>query len=106
MVGHTRVILDKFCDTAHKIRHFLLFDFLQKLEKYDEAIQYFNRAGAIGTPFYDELYCKAMLYEKIGKDKDAYKLYQEIAEKLRKNGFDVEAGMAEESAKRLDMKKN
>ena len=77
-----------------------------KLEKYDEAIQYFDRAGAIGTPFYDELYCKAMLYEKIGKDKDAYKLYQEIAEKLRKNGFDVEADMAEESAKRLDMKKD
>ena len=76
-----------------------------KLEKYDEAIQYFDRAGAIGTPFYDELYCKAMLYEKIGKDRDAYKLYQEIAEKLRKNGFDVEADMAEESAKRLDMKK-
>ena len=47
-----------------------------------------------------------MLYEKIGKDKDAYKLYQEIAEKLRKNGFDIEADMAEESAKRLDMKKN
>ena len=77
-----------------------------KLEKYDEAIQYFDRAGAIGTPFYDELYCKAMLYEKIGRDRDAYKLYQEIAEKLRKNGFDVEADMAEESAKRLDMKKN
>ena len=77
-----------------------------KLEKYDEAIQYFDRAGAIGTPFYDELYCKAMLYEKTGKYREAYKLYQEIAGKLRKNGFDVEADMAEESAKRLDMKKN
>ena len=77
-----------------------------KLEKYDEAIQYFDRAGAIGTPFYDELYCKAMLYEKTGKYREAYKLYQEIAEKLRKNSFDVEADMAEESAKRLDMKKN
>ena len=31
-----------------------------KLEKYDEAIQYFDRAGAIGTPFYDELYCKSV----------------------------------------------
>ena len=77
-----------------------------KLEKYDEAIQYFDRAGAIGTPFYDELYCKAMLYEKTGKYREAYKLYQEIAGKLRKNGFDVEADMAEESAKRLDTKKN
>ena len=66
----------------------------------------FDKAGAIGTSFYDELYCKAMLYEKIGKYKDACKLYQDIAEKLRKNGFDIEADMAEESAKRLDMKKN
>ncbi len=76
-----------------------------KLKKYDEAIQYFDKAGAIGTPFCDELYCKAMLYEKIGNYKDAYRLYQEIAEKLRKNGYDIQADMAEESAKRLDMKK-
>ena len=47
-----------------------------------------------------------MLYEKTGKYREAYKLYQEIAEKLRKNGFDVEVDMAEESAKRLDMKKS
>ena len=46
-----------------------------------------------------------MLYEKIGNYKDAYRLYQEIAEKLRKNGYDIQADMAEESAKRLDMKK-
>ena len=77
-----------------------------KLKKYDEAIQYFDNAGAIGTPFYDELYCKAMLYEKIGNYEDAYKLYLEIAEKLRQNGFDVEADMAEESAKKLNIKNN
>ena len=29
---------------------------------------------------------------------------RKISEKLRKNGFDIEADMAEESAKRLDMK--
>ena len=74
--------------------------------KYDVAIQYFDRAGAIGIPFYDELYCKSMLYEKTGKYREACKLYQEIAGKLRKDGFDVEADMAEESEKRLDMKKN
>ena len=47
-----------------------------------------------------------MLYEKTGKYREACKLYQEIAGKLRKDGFDVEADMAEESEKRLDMKKN
>lgn len=77
-----------------------------KLKKYNEAIEYFDMAGTIGTDFYDELYCKAMLYEKIGNFENAHKLYMEIAEKLRKNGFDVEAEMAEENAKRLNDKNN
>lgn len=33
-----------------------------------------------------------MLYEKIGNYEDAYKLYQEIAEKLRKNAYGSSAG--------------
>ncbi len=64
------------------------------------------KAGAMGTPFVNELYCKRCYMEKIGNYKDAYRLYQELAEKLRKNGYDIQADMAEESAKRLDMKKD
>lgn len=72
----------------------------EKLKNYNEAIQYYNKAGEIGTFFYDELYCKANLYEKIGDYEKATHLYLEIAEKLRKKGFDVEADMAEEHAEK------
>lgn len=73
-----------------------------RLKKYGEAMKYYDKAGDIGTYFYDDLYGKADLYEKTGNYEEANKLYRIIAEKLRKRGFDVEAEMAEESAKRAE----
>ena len=68
------------------------------LEKYDEALACFDKAGEIGTFFCDELYCKAHLYEKLGKLDEARSEYLGIADTLRKRGFDIEAEMAERDA--------
>jgi len=75
----------------------------ERLKKYEEAIEYYEKAGDIGTYFYDDLYCKANLYEKTGNYEKANKLYLFITEKLRQKGFDVEADMAEESAKKAEL---
>lgn len=72
----------------------------EKLKKYEEAIWCYDKAGEIGTFFFDELYSKAMLYEKTGDYGKACELYGEIAEKLRRKGFDVEADMAQRSAEK------
>lgn len=79
-------------------------DICNLLEKYDEALVYYDRAGEIGTYFCDELYCKASLYEKLGDYEKSHDMYMEIADILRRRGYDVEADMAEESAKEVKNK--
>ena len=66
----------------------------QDTKKYEEAIFYFEKAGEIGTYFCDEKYSIAMCYRKLGKFKEAYKIYLEIADIHRGNGYDVEADQA------------
>lgn len=73
-------------------------DICQKLKKYDEAFSYWDKAGEIGTYFYDELYCKADCYDDMGEYEKSYQLYEEISQILRNDGYDVEADMAHEYA--------
>ena len=72
------------------------------MEKYEEAIAYYKKAGQIGTCFCDEKYLIASCYRKLKKFKEAYKVYLEIAEIHRKNGYDVEAEQALEYAKEIE----
>lgn len=74
------------------------------LKKYDEALEYYDKAGEIGTYFCDELYCKASLYEELEDFEKSHDVYMEIADTLRGRGYDVEADMAEESAKEVKKK--
>ena len=79
-------------------------DIAKKLEKYDEALEYYYRAGEIGTYFCDELYCKAGLYEDLENYEMAYEQYLKIAATLRERGYDVEADAAEKDAEELKTK--
>lgn len=76
-------------------------DFSKKLGQYDEALEYYDKAGEIGTYFCDELYCKANLYDDLGEYEKSYAEYMKIAEILRGRGFDVEADMAEKDAEEV-----
>lgn len=76
----------------------------QDIEKYDEAITYYEKAGNIGTYFCDEKYAIAMCYRKLEKFKEAYRIYLEIANIHRKNGYDVEAEQALGYAKEIEDK--
>ena len=64
------------------------------MEKYEKAIEHFEKAGELGTPFCDEKYRIAWCYRKLEKFKEAYQIYLEIADIHRKNGYDVEAEQA------------
>jgi len=76
------------------------------LENYDEAFRCWDTAGTLGTDFYDECYCKAICYVKMGEYQKAYNTYMDIANLLRQNGFDEEAEMAETEAKEILRKAN
>ena len=79
-------------------------DIAKKLKKYDEAMEHYNKAGEIGSYFCDELYCKASLYEDLGKYEKSVEMYMKIADTLRQRGYDVEADMAEKDAEEVRRK--
>ncbi len=74
-------------------------DICKNLNRIDEALTYYNKAGEIGTYFCDELDCKANLYEDLGDFKKANEIFLEMADILCKRGYDVEAQMIERRAK-------
>lgn len=77
-----------------------------ELKMYDDAFMYWNKAGELGTYFYDECYCMAACYNEMGEYEKAYNSYMELADKLRSDHYDVEAEMAEEEAKQIKLKMN
>ena len=76
----------------------------QDTEKYEEAITCYEKAGTLGTYFCDEKYSIAMCYRKLENFKEAHRIYLEIADIHRKNGYDVEADQALGYAKEIEDK--
>ena len=79
-------------------------DIYYRMENYNEAIVWFEKAGEIGTYFCDEKYDIALCYRKLEKFKEAYQVYLEIADIHCKNGYDVEAEQALGYAKEIEDK--
>ena len=79
-------------------------DIAKDLKKYDEALEYYNRAGEIGTYFCDEMDCKVGLYEEMGEYEKAYNECIKMADIYRSRGYDVEADMAEKRAEEVKNK--
>ena len=79
-------------------------DICKALKKYDEALEYYDKAGEIGTFFCDEFDGRAILYKDMGEFRKAYDEYMKMAEIYRQRGFDVEAEMIEKSALELEDK--
>ena len=71
------------------------------MKKYDEAIEWLEKGEKIGTYFCDGKYSIAMCYRELGRFKEAYDIYFEIADIHRKNGYDVEAEQALGYAKEI-----
>lgn len=76
----------------------------EHMQKYDDAFWCWDKAGELGTCFYDEYYAKASCYDNMGEYEKASEMYLEIAEKLLADGYDEEAEMAKEEAKRIRLK--
>lgn len=73
----------------------------QALKKYEEAFSYWDKAGELGTDFFDEYYCKAFCYEDMGEYEKSYETYLKLAKLLRDSNYDVEADMAEEDGQKV-----
>lgn len=75
-------------------------DICRVLKRYEEAFSCYEKAGALGTHFWDEKWSMAECYNQMGKYARCYQCYTELAEELRRHGYDVEAEIATENAKK------
>ncbi len=79
-------------------------DIAKKLKRYNEALEYYDKAGEIGTYFCDEMDCKSGLYEELGEYEKAYSECMKMVDIYRKRGYDVEADMIEKRAEEIKRK--
>lgn len=73
-------------------------DICAKLKLYEEAFACWDKAETLGTNFLDGKYSKASCLECLGEYEKAYKIWQEIADTLKKKGYDIEAREPESKA--------
>jgi len=81
-------------------------DACKSLGRYDEAFSYWDKALELDDTFIDAKYSKAFYYEETGAYEYAYKMWCEIIEELKRNGFDVEAASDEKRAQEYWEKMN
>lgn len=75
-------------------------DICKELGRLEEAFQYWDQALELDPALCDAKHSKAFCYEEMGEFEKAYGLWCEIAEALEKDGFDIEAGINRERARR------
>lgn len=91
-----RKAIQKFPDKAEL--HAFGGDICKQLGRYEEALSHWDRALQKDNTFYDVMYSKAFYYEEAGEYEKAYKLWCEIVNALKKDGYDIEAAAEEKRA--------
>lgn len=66
-------------------------DICSGLQRYEDAFAYWNKAIALRPDAPDPKYCKAFCYEEQGDYERAYRTFLEIAEDMKRAGYEVEA---------------
>lgn len=80
--------IEKFKDVADI--YVYAGDICKKLDKFDEAFDYWDKAIEIDGKCYDAKYSKAFCLEETGEYQKAYNLWCEIAEVLQRAGYEAE----------------
>ena len=77
-----------------------------RLKKYDEAFEYWNKADSLTTENLDQKYSMAFCYEELEEYEKAYKIWCEIVDHLKNGGYDIEASTEEKRAQKCFEKIN
>lgn len=65
-------------------------DICRAMKKYEEAFLYWNKALDLDSNYLDAQYSKGFCYEEMGEYKNAYEIWSQLSDTLRKRGFDIE----------------
>lgn len=80
--------IEKFKDVADI--YVYAGDICKKLDKFDEAFDYWDKAIEIDGKCYDAKYSKAFCLEEKGEYQRAYNLWREITDELQRSGYEAE----------------
>ena len=61
------------------------------LKRYEEAFCYWKKALELDDSFVDALYSMGFCYEEMGEYEKAFRLWEQLAQRMDQNGFDIEA---------------
>lgn len=70
--------------------HIYTGNLLQSMKRYDEAFPHWKRALEMEPEWCDAAYSMASCYEELGDYGKAYQVYNQIADKMERRGFDAE----------------
>lgn len=68
------------------------------LKKFNEAIKCCDKSYELNSEYLDAMYSKAFCYEEMGEYSQAYAIWLQIVEALKKEGYDVEVHREEKRA--------
>ena len=80
-------------------------DICRNLKKYEEALQYWNKALELDDTYLDAKYSIGFCYEEIGDYEKAYTVWKELAEELDRRGLAVDKQFPLQLAKKYEDKK-
>ena len=66
-------------------------DACKNLGRYEEAFSHWDKALQIDPSFHDAKYSKGFCYEELGNSQKAYDIWYEIADELKRAGYEIEA---------------
>lgn len=72
-----------------------------KLEKYDEALELYAKAGELGTDFHDEIEGIAFCYEKMGEYEKELAQWLKLQKLYKSEGYEYEAEIYSERIEEL-----
>ncbi len=93
---HFKLAITKFPDDWELYVHG--GNICNQLKKYNEAFEYWNKADNLTTENLDQKYSMAFCYEELGEYEKAYTVWCEIVDRLKKDGYDIEAATEEKRA--------
>lgn len=80
-------------------------DICRNLKKYDEALQYWNKALELDDEYLDAKYSIGFCYEEMGDYEKAYTVWKELADELGRRGLVIDKEFPLQLAKNCENKK-
>ena len=90
MFGYVKPVVSELLVKENEFYRATYCGVCRAMKKYEEAFLYWNKALDLDSNYLDAQYSKGFCYEEMGEYKNAYEIWSQLSDTLRKRGFDIE----------------